>query len=100
MTSLEKAAEEFVSKFNDIDIDSVGEFGTDLHMFIAGAKYEQERAKVLVEALESIELIPLGGMDFNSDKKYLMHSHKLSQDVTRKALKSYKAQLEKYKEGE
>lgn len=36
--SIEELAKEYVSNFNEIDIDDVGEFGTDIHMFLAGAK--------------------------------------------------------------
>lgn len=80
MTNLKKAAEEYCPK-------SVI-YGTDMNAkarkaFTAGAKYEQERAKVLLEALEIIS------QPFNNDTNYIDRAVR-AQEKAWDALKSYK----------
>lgn len=43
---LEKAAEIFVAHYNNISLDDVGEFATDILMFEAGANWQKSRKPV------------------------------------------------------
>lgn len=88
--SIEELAKEYVSNFNEIDIDDVGEFGTDIHMFLAGAKSRDAQwLEVVNELISEIKLIDaLNRKSFHSDvclKSMACHCSKKPKPILTKA---------------
>ncbi len=69
--SIEEQAREFVANYNEIDIDDVDEFSTDLQLYLEGAKARDAQFMLVVnelrEALKKIsDYSTLDGEKYNS----------------------------------